>query len=177
MPMSFYQLSIPILRHALVNMGTCLDKGAAWATEKGVSEADLLAMRLAPDMHPLSRQYQMASDAAKGAAGRLADVEVPSMADSETTVAELKDRLARTIAFLDSIDPASVDGREDADILMKLPGAEIHFKALGHVQTFVMPNVFFHASMAYALLRHAGVPIGKMDYLGAVDIVRTPAAA
>lgn len=109
--MSLYALSIPVLRRGLVNLIACLDKGVAWCAETGAAEGDLLDARLAPDMHPLTRQFQMASDAAKGAGGRLSDGDVPSMPDTETGFAELRGRLQRTIDYLDGIDAAVVDAK------------------------------------------------------------------
>ncbi|RVT92659.1 DUF1993 domain-containing protein [Sphingomonas crocodyli] len=176
--MSLYALSIPVLRRGLVNMIACLDKGVAWCAEKGLPESELLDARLAPDMHPLTRQYQIASDAAKGAGGRLTGGEPPSMVDTEASFAELRGRVQRTIDYLDTVDPATVDAKAGTEVLVKLPGAELRFAAEDFLASFVFPNFFFHASMAYAIMRMKGVPLGKMDYLQLQDvIVRTPAAA
>ena len=166
--MNLYDISIPVLRRGLVNMAACLTKGADHLAVEGLPEAFLLESKLADDMFAFPRQIQLASDAAKGAAARLSAGEVPSFPDTETTIAELQARIANTIAVLDAVDPASIAGREDADIVMKLPSREIHFTGLSYVQTFVLPNFFFHATAAYAIMRNKGVPIGKMDYLGAV---------
>lgn len=166
--MTLYDVSIPVLRRGLVNMSSCLAKGADYLTAQGLPESHLLEARLAEDMHPFPKQIQIASDAAKGAAARLSDIEVASFPDTEATIAELQERIAKTIAVLDAVDPAAVAGREDADIVMKLPNREIHFTGLSYVQNFVLPNFFFHATTAYAIMRHKGVPLGKLDYLGGV---------
>jgi len=166
--MTLYDFSIPVLRRALVNMAACLTKGAEYLKEKGLPESFLLEARLTEDMHPLPRQIQMASDAAKGAAARIAGAEVPSFPDTETSIAELQARIAKTIAVLDAVDPASIAGREAAEIVMKLPNHELRFTGLSYVQTFALPNFFFHATTAYAIMRHKGVPLGKLDYLGAI---------
>lgn len=176
--MSLYAYSIPVLRRGLVNMIACLDKGVTWCAEKGVAEGELLDARLAPDMHPLTRQYQMASDAAKGAGGRLSNGDVPSMPDNEASFAELRARIQRTIDYLDGIDAAAIDAKAGSEILVKLPGAEMRLGTDDFLAKFVFPNFFFHAAMAYAILRMKGVALGKMDYLQlGDDIVRTPAAA
>ena len=166
--MPLYDFSIPVLRRGLVNMAACLTKGGEYLAEKALPESFLLEARLVEDMHPLPRQIQMASDAAKGAAARLAGTEIPSFPDTETTIAELQDRIAKTIAVLDAIDHAALAGREDAEIVIKVPSYELRFTGLSYVQTFALPNFFFHATASYAIMRHKGVPLGKLDYLGPI---------
>jgi len=126
----------------------------------------LLEARLAPDMHPFPRQIQIMSDAAKGAAARLAVVEAPSMPDTETNFPELQARISKTVDFLKSIKREQVEGAEDRTIVMKFPQGEIKFSGKDFLSNFALPNFYFHATTAYGLLRHKGIAIGKMDYLG-----------
>lgn len=162
MSFSIHQASAPVFIRALTNLSTMMDKALA----EGGDEATLLAARLAPDMHPFPRQIQMASDSAKGAIARLAGVEVPSMPDTETTFAELKARIAATIAFIQKVDAAGFEGAEDREIVLKFPQGEMKFTGCDYLTGFALPNFFFHITIAYALLRANGAPIGKMDFLG-----------
>ncbi|CAN1534366.1 Protein of unknown function DUF1993 [Caulobacteraceae bacterium] len=162
MTFAIQQAAAPVFTRALNNLSAMIDKTLA----AGVSEATLLEARLAPDMHPLPRQIQMASDSAKGAVARLAGVEPPAMPDTETTIAELKARIAATIAYVNSIDAAALDGAEDREVVLKFPGAEMKFTGADFLTGFALPNFFFHITIAYALLRANGAPIGKMDFLG-----------
>ena len=166
--MSMYQQSIPVITRALTNMMAVLDKGAAHASAKNTPDANYLGLRLAPDMFPLSAQLQIASDVAKGCAARLAGVEVQAFPDAEATFADSKARIANIIDYLASFKPEQIDGSEERDIMLKSPRGELHFKGLAYLHGFVMPNVYFHSSMTYALLRAAGVEIGKQDFLGAM---------
>ncbi|MDO8297699.1 MAG: DUF1993 domain-containing protein [Caulobacter sp.] len=161
MTFSIHQASAPVFTRALTNLSAMIDKALA----AGVTEATLLEARLAPDMHPFPRQIQMASDSAKGAVARLAGVEPPSMPDTETTIAELKARIAATIAYVNSIDPAAFDGAEDREIVLKFPQGEMTFTGCDYLTGFALPNFFFHITIAYALMRAGGAPIGKMDFL------------
>lgn len=163
MSFSIYEASAPVLVRTLRNLSALLDK----ATATGTDEQVFLEARLASDMHPFPRQIQMASDAAKGAVARLAGVEVPSMPDTETTFAELKERIARTIAFIESVDATKFEGAEDREVVLKFPNGEMRFTGRDFLTGFVLPNFFFHATTTYALLRANGVPLGKMDFLGA----------
>lgn len=159
--MTPYQISVPVFVTLLTNIKTWLDKAA---TQK--PEADLIEARLAPDMYPLARQVQIAADTAKDCGARLAGVEVPVMPDTETTFADLKARCDKTIAFLESLDPAAVDAGIGREIELLFPnGAGMRFDAQTYILGFVLPNVYFHASMVYAILRASGVDIGKRDYL------------
>ena len=167
---TLYETAIPPVRRALVNLQAFLDKAAAHFAEAGTPEADWLNAALAPDMFTLTRQIQVASDAARGIAARLADSEVPSMPDTETSVAELRDRIARTIAYVDSIPAAAIDGREQAEVIVKFPQAHIRFTGASYLSDFGMPNLFFHIVAAYGILRHLGAPLGKLDYLGPLDV-------
>lgn len=161
MSFSIHQASAPVFTRALANLSAMMDKALA----AGLSEATLLEARLAPDMHPFPRQIQMASDSAKGAVARLAGVEVPSMPDTETTFAELKARIDATLAFINGVDPAAFDGAEDREIVLKFPQGEMKFAGCDYLTGFALPNFFFHITIAYALLRANGAPIGKMDFL------------
>jgi len=162
MSFSIHQASAPVFTRALTNLSAMIDKALA----AGVTETTLLEARLAPDMHPFPRQIQMASDSAKGAIARLAGVEPPSMPDTETTIAELKARIAATIAYVNSIEAAAFDGAEDREIVLKFPQGEMKFTGCDYLTGFVLPNFFFHITIAYALMRAGGAPIGKMDFLG-----------
>ena len=166
MKISVYALSVDIFTHALGNLATILEKGAAHAAAKKFDASVLVGSRLAPDMLPLSRQVQIACDIAKNSAARLAGIEPPRFEDNERTIEELRARIARTIDYLKTITPSALEGSEERDI--KVPAGErpLEFKGLGYVQRWAIPNVFFHVTTAYDILRHNGVEIGKKDFLG-----------
>ncbi len=163
--LSLYDASIPSYGRMLRNLAAMLDKAEAHATANGIALADLAQARLYPDMHSLVGQIQLASDAAKGGAARLADLTPPSYPDVETTFPELKERLAKTLAFVESVKPDQVNGREDATIELKFPGRTMTFTGKDFLLTFSLPNFMFHVAMAYGVLRSQGVPLGKMDFL------------
>jgi len=163
---SMYEFLVPTANRMLGNLSTLLDKAAAHAEAKKFDPANLMTARLAPDMHPFTRQVQIACDQVKGAAARLTGAEVPSHPDVETTLAELKARIAKTLEFVNSVDPAAFAGSEDRTITLKSPTRELQFSGIDYLRGFVLPNFYFHITMAYALLRHNGVEIGKFDYLG-----------
>ena len=163
MSFGLYDASAPVFVRALTALTALLDKARA----QGFDEAKLLEARLAPDMRPFPSQIQLASDSAKGAVARLTGTDNPSMADTEASFAELKARIDATVAFIRSVEPAAFEGGEDRDVVLKFPGGEQHFKGGAYLTGFALPNFFFHVAMAYALLRAAGVEIGKRDYLGA----------
>ena len=165
MSVSLYDISIPTYRRGLQNLDSFLDKAEAHAKAQGDDLSTYTEARLAPDMHPFTRQVQIASDTAKGGAARLAGVEAPKMEDVETTFPELKARIARTIAFLDTISKAQVDARHSAIIELPLPGRTMTFTAPDFLMQFSLANFLFHVTTAYALLRAKGVPLGKMDFL------------
>ncbi len=165
MSVSLYEISIPTYRRGLQNLSSFLDKAQSHAATAGASLTTYADARLAPDMHPFTRQVQMASDAAKGGAARLAGVEAPAMADTETTFPELKARIAKTIAFLDTIKKDQVDARHSATIELPIPGRTLTFTAPDFLMQFSLANFLFHVTTAYALLRAQGVPLGKMDFL------------
>jgi len=162
---SLYEISIPTYRRGLQNLSSFLDKAEAHARTNGVELSTYTEARLAPDMHPFTRQVQIASDAAKGGAARLAGIEAPPMPDTETTFPQLKERIAKTIAFLDTITREQVDSRHGATIELPLPGRTMTFTAPDFLMQFSLANFLFHVTTAYALLRSHGVPLGKMDFL------------
>ena len=169
MAISMYDFTIPALTRGLTNLSAILDKAAAHAAAKKFDAAALAQARLFPDMHPLVRQVQIACDTAKGAAGRLAGIEVPKHQDSEATFADLKARIAKTLDFVRSVTAAQLKDSESRDIEIKFPNGAWKFTGLAYLTDFVLPNFYFHASIVYALLRKAGVEVGKADYLGAIQ--------
>jgi hypothetical protein len=169
MSISIYDFSIPALIRGLTNLSAILDKGAAHATAKKFDSAVLAQARLFPDMHPLVRQVQIACDTAKGAAARLAGVEVPKHEDNEVTFADLKARIAKTVDFLKTITPAQLKDAEGRSIELKFPSGAMKFTAMDYLNGFVLPNFYFHESMVYALLRKNGVDVGKGDFLGPIQ--------
>lgn len=168
MSYSIYDASIVPMTRALTNLSKIIDKAVAQAKAEDKPLADLLGAQLAPDMKPFPFQVQSASDAAKGAAARLAGIEAPSMPDTETTFAELSARIAKTLAFLATVTPEQLKGAEDRQIVLKFPNGEFKFTGKDYVAGFALPNFFFHVTTAYALLRHKGIAIGKMDFLGGI---------
>jgi len=161
-----YECSIPVFLRYLNNLSALLEKGTSYAGEKEIEYSILVNARLYPNMLSLSRQVQIACDVTKGAAARLSGVESPKHEDKETTFEELQDRIAKTKSFLDSIDEADINGTEDKEILLQFGPKELKFTGRIFLTTFALPNLLFHVSTAYNILRHNGVDIGKMDYLG-----------
>ena len=155
------------VRRSLVALDAMLDKAAVFATNKGFDVGVLLGSRLAPDMFPLTRQVQLASDTAKGMAGRLAGQTLPVFEGVETTLPELKERIARTLAFVDSIDPAAFDGAEQREIRIPTRAEVLEFRGDEYLLAFALPNLYFHVTAVYMILRHNGVELGKRDFLGA----------
>lgn len=166
MSISMYLATVPPILRSLTNLREILGKAAAHAEAKKIDPSVLVNARLYPDMFPLSRQVQIASDTAKGAVSRLAGLEPPKYEDNETTFAELRARLDKTIALLESIKPEQIDGSEERDIVIPMRDRTLTFKGLPYLLDYVLPNVYFHATTAYAILRHNGVEIGKKDFLG-----------
>jgi hypothetical protein len=164
--MSMSAASLPVFKHALTNLMHILDKGAAHAEARKFDPANLITYRLAPDMLPFSKQIQIASDSAKICAARIAGVEWPKYEDNEATFAELKARVQKTLDFLATIAPEKLDGTEDKEL--KIPTGRETFrmmKAQDYLRFHALPNLFFHVTVAYAILRHNGVELGKTDYL------------
>jgi hypothetical protein len=174
MSVSLYDMTLPVLARGLRNTIAIVDKAQAWADAKQAAtppslsvEQGLVQARLTPDMFAFARQVQIAADMAKGCAARLSAVDVPSWPDDEATLAELKSRLEKTLAFVEAADRATVDAATGRTITLKSGGRELSFGAVDYVNRYVFPNFYFHLTMVYALLRQAGVPIGKGDFLGA----------
>lgn len=168
MSISMYLASVPPMLRALANLRAILEKAAAHAEAKKIAPAVLVNARLYPDMFPLSRQVQIASDNAKGAASRLAGMEPPKYEDNESTFAELVARLDKTIAFLETFKPEQIDGSEDKTITLPMHDRTVTFKGMPYLLDYVLPNIYFHVTTAYAILRHNGVEIGKQDFLGKI---------
>jgi hypothetical protein len=166
MTISMYQASAPRFAHTLKNLSAILDKAQAHCEMKKIDPLALTAFRLYPDMLPLTRQVQIACDAAKGAMARLAGVDNPKHEDTEKTFEELKARVAKTLAFVNSITPAQIDGSETRDVVIKLRGQDTTFKGLAYLLGFAWPNFYFHVTTTYNILRHNGVELGKADFLG-----------
>lgn len=166
MKITVYALSIDLFTHTLGNLATILAKGAAHAAAKKFDSGVLVGSRLAPDMLPLSRQVQLACDTAKNGAARLVGVEPPRFEDNEKTMDELRLRIAKTLDYLKTIAPGALEGFEERQI--KVPAGEktLEFDGLTYLQRWAIPNVFFHVTTAYDILRHNGVEIGKRDFLG-----------
>ena len=169
MSISIYDISIPVLIRGLNNLSLILDKAAAYATAKKFDSVVLTQARLYPDMHPLVRQVQIACDTAKGAAARLAAVDVPKHEDTEVTLGDLKLRIAKTIDFLKTVTADQLRSADTRSIEIKFPSGAWKFTAVAYLTDFVLPNFYFHESMVYALLRHNGVEIGKGDFLGPIQ--------
>jgi hypothetical protein len=161
-----FKASVPVFTRQLANLSAILHKAEAHAVTRKIDPAVFINARLAPDMFPLSRQVQSASDSAKGCAARLAGVEIPSFADTEATFPELQARITKTMTFLQSLGPELIDGSEDRTIVLKLRGREVSFSGQNYLLSFALPNFLFHAVTAYDILRHNGLEIGKTDYLG-----------
>jgi hypothetical protein len=169
MPFSIYQVTVPIFIRGLERLSVFLDKAEGFAAEKGIDANDFVHARLAPDMLPLSGQVQRASDTSKLAVARLGAIEAPRFEDIEKTFPELGTRIADTIAFLRSVEPGQLDGAEGKTINFKAGPNELSFRGDTYVTGFALPNFFFHVTTAYDILRHAGVPLGKRDFLGEIS--------
>ena len=167
MSLSMYQASIPAFIKILNNLSAILDKAASHAEAKKIDLSVFVNARLAPDMFPFSRQIQIATDSVKGCAARLSGTEPPSYPDTESTFPELKARIAKTVAFLQSFKPAQIDGSEERKITVKMRSGDMNFLGKPYLFEWVIPNFYFHVITAYDILRHNGVDIGKMDFLGA----------
>ncbi|ANY15022.1 DUF1993 family protein [Bordetella pseudohinzii] len=166
MPISIYQASAPVFVRGLNVLAGLLDKAEAHAQAEGLDPATLVQARLAEDMYPLAGQIQRASDTSKFAIQRLSGVAAPSFPDTEATLDELRKRIADTIAYIKSVAPDKFDGAEGRSISIKLGALQPNFNGPSYLFTFALPNFYFHVATAYDVLRHAGVKIGKLDYLG-----------
>jgi uncharacterized protein len=161
-----YQASTPCFARILRNLSSIIDKAEAHCTAKKIEPAALTSARLFPDMFAFTRQVQIACDTAKGAVARLAGVDIPKHEDTEQTFAELKARIAKTLDFIESIPAAKVDGSEEREVVLQMRSGERRFKGMPYLLGHAYPNFYFHATTAYALLRHNGVELGKIDFLG-----------
>lgn len=168
MAISMYQVSVPVFVKTLSNLAAILDKGAAFATARKIDPSVLLAYRLAPDMLNLTRQVQIAADHAKRAPARLAGIEAPVYEDNEASFAELKARIDKTIAFINTLTPGQIEGSEARDIVLKIGGNSQTLGGQAYLLHNALPNFFFHVTTAYAILRHCGVEIGKKDFIGQI---------
>jgi hypothetical protein len=166
MQITMYETLVPTVNRMLGNLQVLLDKAAAFAEQRKVEPAVLLNSRLAVDMFPLTRQIQIACDSVKGAAARLSGTENPSHPDTETTIPELKARIAKVIEFVNSIPAEKYVGSEDRDVTVPRRVGDLHLKGLVFLRDFALPNFYFHIAATYAILRHNGLEIGKQDYLG-----------
>jgi uncharacterized protein len=161
-----YQASTPCFARILRNLSSIIDKAEAHCTAKKIEPAALTSARLFPDMFAFTRQVQIACDTAKGAVARLAGVDIPKHEDTEQTFAELKARIAKTLDFIESIPAVKVDGSEEREVVLQMRSGERRFKGMQYLLGHATPNFYFHATTAYALLRHNGVELGKIDFLG-----------
>lgn len=166
MSISMYLASVPPILRALTNLRAILEKAAAHAEARKIDPAVLVNARIFPDMLPLVRQVLIATDNAKGAASRLAGMEPPKYEDNETTFQELMARIDKTIALLQTFNPEQIDGSEDKTISLPMHDKTLTFKGMPYLLEYVLPNIYFHATTTYAILRHNGVEIGKQDFLG-----------
>ncbi|MDR5739567.1 MULTISPECIES: DUF1993 domain-containing protein [unclassified Caballeronia] len=169
MSLSMYRASIPVFIRGLEVCASLLQKGAAFADEKGLAHADVIGARLAPDMLPLAAQVQRASDTAKLSAQRLSGVEAPRFEDDEDSFAALQERIAKTVAYLKSIDKAALADSETRTVTLKFPDFSPSFSGVDYLLGFGLPNFYFHVVTTHDILRHLGAPIGKRDYLGALN--------
>ena len=167
MTISMYQASVPIFVQFLTGLSAVLDKAAAFAEAKKVEPSVLLSTRLSPDMFPLVRQVRAATDHAISACGRLAGAELPTFSNSEATIPELKDRIAKTVDFLKSLKPGQIDGSEGKEIKITFPSGQTReFTGQSLLLNNALPNFYFHTTTAYDILRHCGIELGKRDFMG-----------
>ncbi len=166
MNISMYQASVPRFVNILGNLSNILDKAQAHVDTKKLDTVTLTTYRLFPDMLPMKSQVQIACDTAKGVVARLAGVEIPVYEDNEKTLSDLKARIAKTIAFIQTVTPEQIDGTEDKEILVKRGEKETRYKGMQFLLGHALPNFYFHVTTAYNILRHNGIEIGKRDYLG-----------
>lgn len=169
MTATIHDHSIPALKLGLTNLSALLAKAASHAEARKVDPTVIADARLIVDMFPLKRQVQIACDNAKGAAARLAGIEPPKHEDTESTLVELQARIAKTLAFIDTIRPEQLAGAETREIVLKFPSLTLNFNGLSYLTTFVLPNFYFHVTAAYSILRSNGVDIGKNDFLGKIQ--------
>lgn len=167
MSLSMYKASAPVYTQFLNALSNVLKKAAAHAEAKKIDPSVLINARIAPDMFALARQVQIATDHAKGSLARLAGVDIPSFPDTETTFEELQARIAKTVDYVKTFKPEQIDGTEEREIVLTFGTQKFPFDGQTYLIQFALPNFYFHISMAYAILRHNGVEIGKRDFMGA----------
>jgi uncharacterized protein len=166
MSLSMYDASVPVFRQMLGSLCAVLDKAESHAAARKIEPSVLLQSRLYPDMFPLARQVQIAADFAKGACARLAGAEVPRYEDTEQSLGELKERIGKTLAFIEGLPHEAIAGSEERDISITVAGNSRQFKGQPYLLHYALPNFYFHATTAYAILRHNGIEIGKRDFIG-----------
>lgn len=166
MTISMYTASVPVLKQMLGALSGVLGKAAAYAAERKIDPSVFVTARLAPDMFALARQVQIATDMSKGGIARLAGVEIPKFEDDETTLEALQARLAKTIAFMDGVPASALEGTDDKAITITVAKNDMHFTGQDYLLKWVIPNMMFHVTTAYDILRHNGVAVGKRDFLG-----------
>ena len=169
MPLTMYALSIPGFTRGFSALAGLLDKAEAFAAEAGTPLDELFNARLAPDMLPLSGQVQRASDTSKNAIARLTTLDVPRFPDDEQSFADLRARIAKTVAFFDTVTPDHLEGSDNREVALNFPTLKVTFSGDDYLLKFVLPNFYFHLTTAYDILRHKGVPIGKADFIGGLD--------
>ncbi len=169
MTLSLYDISVPALIRGLQNLSHQIDKALAFAGESGIDAADFVQARLAPDMLTFAGQVQRASDTAKFGAARLSGGQAPSFSDDETTLEQLQARIAATVEYLESVPAGTIAGQEVREIRFNAGKRELQFTGADYVRTFLLPNFYFHLTTAYGLLRHKGVPLGKLDFLRGIQ--------
>ncbi|MBD2569830.1 DUF1993 domain-containing protein [Anabaena lutea] len=166
MTISMYKATVPVSIHSLNNLIAILEKGAEYAETKKIDPSVLINSRLFPDMFPLSRQVQIACDVANRGTAKLAEIEAPKFEDNETTFPQLIDRVQKTISQLNTLKPEQIDGSEERTITLEAGGSTLSFQGMPFLLYFVLPNLYFHVTTTYDILRHCGVELGKRDFLG-----------
>jgi hypothetical protein len=169
MPLPLYEISVPALRRGLTNLSHILNKAADDAAARQIDPAALLHMRLYPDMHPMVRHAQYVTDGARNGAGKLAGIAVTDFPYTETSFAQLQDRIQRSLLYIESAPAAQIDNSEERKIDQVVRGTPQVFSARSYLMGFVLPNLYFHSTVVYSLLRHCGVPLGKRDFLGSIE--------
>jgi uncharacterized protein len=171
MTISMYAASVPVFKQILGSLSAILDKAEVYASEKNIDANTLLQSRLFPDMFPLIRQVQIATDFAKGACARLAGVDVPKYEDTEQNFSDLKERIGKTLAFIETLKAEQIDGSEKNDISTSAGPKSRNFKGQNYLLNYALPQFFFHATTTYAILRHNGLVIGKKDFIGTFEVL------
>ncbi|UGY08512.1 MULTISPECIES: DUF1993 domain-containing protein [unclassified Phyllobacterium] len=169
MALNMYTISVPAYLRGFAVLASLIEKAEAYAEEKKINPTVLVNARLAPDMLSLAGQIQRASDTAKATIGRLTTLEIPKFADEEASLADLRERIAKTVAFLESVDAGALDGAETKDVALSAGQLKVTLSGEEYVQKFALPNFYFHVTTAYDILRHNGLQVGKLNYIGALS--------